>query len=69
MHKQLSILVFVGAEDGYEGLLGDVDATELFHLRLSLLLFFEQLFLSRYVAAVQLGGDVFSKRSNGETIR
>ena len=58
-------LVFVGAQDGYEGFLRDIDAAELLHLRLSLLLLFEQLFLSRYVAAVQLCRDVFSKWSDG----
>ena len=42
--------------------MGDIDAAELLHFCLALLLLFEKLFLARHVAAVQLLGHVFAER-------
>ncbi len=55
-------LILVGAEHGDECFLRDVDAAELLHLRLPLLLLLQQLVFARHVAAIQLGGHILTVR-------
>jgi hypothetical protein len=50
---------------GDEGLLRDVDLAELAHALLAFLLLLQKLALAGDVAAVALGGDVFSERAHG----
>src|ERR1043165_1068706 len=52
-------------EDREERLLRDLDAPDLLHALLALLLAFEQLALAGDVAAVALGGDVLAERLDG----
>src|SRR5438874_13405510 len=49
-------------EGGHEGLLGNLDAPDLLHALLALLLPFEQLALARDFTAVALGDDVLALR-------
>ena len=55
-------LVLVGAKDGDEGFLGYIDPTELLHFRLALLLFIEELVLTRNVAAIKFRGHILTVR-------
>ena len=48
-----------------EGVLGDFDAADGLHALFALLLLLEELALSRDVAAVALGGDVFAEGTDG----
>src|SRR5215211_9562608 len=52
-------------EDGEERVLRDLDAADLLHPLLALLLALEQLALARDVAAVALGGDVLAEGLHG----
>ena len=55
-------LVAVELQDGQERLLGHLDAADLLHALLALLLALEQLALARDVTAVALGGHVLAER-------
>src|SRR5438309_881250 len=52
-------------EHGEEGVLGDLDAADLLHALLALLLTLQELALARDVAAVALGGDVLAVGLDG----
>jgi len=55
-------LVPVGAKDRDKGFLGYLDLADLLHFRLALLLFVEELVLTRDVAAIALCGHILSVR-------
>src|SRR6266498_5299664 len=52
-------------EHRQEGLLRNLDLSDLFHALLPFLLFLEQFALARDIAAVALGGDVLAHRLHG----
>src|SRR5690554_2202461 len=66
-HQQQSkihnrVVLVVHLEYGEESVLGDLYPTHLFHALLARFLFFKQLFLARYVAAITLGRHVLAQR-------
>src|SRR4051812_17845895 len=65
MRATLLAPVVAQLQDGEERLLGNLDAPDLLHALLALLLALEQLALARDVAAVALGGDVLAEGLDG----
>src|SRR3954452_13060425 len=65
MRATLLAPVVAQLQDGEERLLGNLDAPDLLHALLALLLALEQLALARDVAAVALGGDVLAVGLDG----